>query len=444
MASKPGHSSDPLLPPVVSDVRGLPPVEVAENQRRRIELAMVAAVDRHGYAGTTLREVVALAGVSKSTFYDHFESKQECFLATFDEIVAAVAERVRVAYQADGDFRQKLTAAVSCLMQIAVAEPQAAMLAAVESLSLGSVGIANRERSSEAFEPLIKESFDRSPSRKSVPTTMVRGIAAGTRGVIYRHVRENRIDELPGTVDDLVDWALAYQARDSDIVRIAIRGAASSRGGGAPVDGTAGPDWREPPDSPRSRAELSQRERITRAIAQLVVEKGYETLSIPSISAKAGTSNQTFYENFDNKRAAFLAAFDAIAEAALVSIRAAYEETGEGTKGVGAAIRTALDHLAADELLARLTFLELQAAGAVALDRADSVMDRLTGSLPVALGMESARDGSEAVSRAIGSGCWSVVQHQLIKGGADSLPQLAPDLARMMLTPLSRPAASTR
>ena len=40
-----------------------------------------------GYADTTLRELVALAGVSKSTFYEHFESKQDCFLATFDDIV---------------------------------------------------------------------------------------------------------------------------------------------------------------------------------------------------------------------------------------------------------------------------------------------------------------------------------------------------------------------
>ena len=55
---------------------------------------MVEAVARHGYAGTTLRELVRLAGVSKTTFYEHFESKQECFLATFDEIITQVTERV--------------------------------------------------------------------------------------------------------------------------------------------------------------------------------------------------------------------------------------------------------------------------------------------------------------------------------------------------------------
>ena len=55
---------------------------------------MVEAVSDHGYPGTTLRELVSIAGVSKSTFYEHFESKQACFLATFDEVVARVTERV--------------------------------------------------------------------------------------------------------------------------------------------------------------------------------------------------------------------------------------------------------------------------------------------------------------------------------------------------------------
>ena len=51
---------------------------------------MLEAVSRHGYPATTVGELVALAGVSKSTFYEHFADKQECFLATFDEIVAQV------------------------------------------------------------------------------------------------------------------------------------------------------------------------------------------------------------------------------------------------------------------------------------------------------------------------------------------------------------------
>ena len=67
---------------------------MARNQRGRLQGAMVEAVARHGFADTTLRELVSLAGVSKSTFYEHFESKQDCFLATFDYIGLEVERRV--------------------------------------------------------------------------------------------------------------------------------------------------------------------------------------------------------------------------------------------------------------------------------------------------------------------------------------------------------------
>ena len=53
-------------------------------------------------AGTTLRELVRIAGVSKSTFYEHFESKQECFVATLDEIVARVTEQVESRLSPEG------------------------------------------------------------------------------------------------------------------------------------------------------------------------------------------------------------------------------------------------------------------------------------------------------------------------------------------------------
>ena len=69
---------------------------------------MVEAVSDHGYPGTTLRELVRIAGVSKSTFYEHFESKQECFVATLDEVVARVTEQVIT------PFARRATSANGC------------------------------------------------------------------------------------------------------------------------------------------------------------------------------------------------------------------------------------------------------------------------------------------------------------------------------------------
>ncbi len=398
---------------------------------------MVEAVARHGYAGTTLRELVRLAGVSKSTFYEHFESKQECFLATFDEIITQVTEQVGVAYREPGDFRERLVAALRVFMDIVVREPAAARLVTVESLTLGAAGVAHRERGSEVFEMTLRQSFEHSPAKEEVSALSIRAIASGIRGVIYRHLRAGNPEELPGLVEELVDWALLYQSPDGEEVRRAAAAASVPRSEAA--EGTGKElDWREPPDSDRSRAELTQRERIVRAVGRLVVEKGFETLSIPAISATAGTSNQTFYEHFGNKRDAFLAAFDISAAEGLYVTAKAFESATDQPERVGAGLRAMLEHIAGNELFARITFFDLQTAGPVALDRADLVNDSFTAFLKTdASGNPVERDLPKVLLEAVGSGAWSVIQHELASGRADSLPELAPELVRIVLKPFA-------
>jgi AcrR family transcriptional regulator len=413
------------------------PEEVARHQKARLRGAMVEAVARYGYGGTTLRELVRLAGVSKSTFYQRFDSKQACFLATFDEIIARVTERVTAAYREGGDFREKLDAALTQLMDLVVSEPAAANLAAVESLTLGAAGVAPRERGFEAFEAMIRESFEQSPSPQEVSAPTVRAIAAGIRGIVSRHLRAGRVAELPKLVPDIVEWALSYQEPDGDGVRRAQAAAEEPR----PESRRSKPelDWKEPPDSPRSRAELTQRERILRATGQLVVSNGYDTLSIPAISGRAGTSNQTFYEHFNSKRDAFIAAFDVTAAEGLRVTTEAFESATNRAEAVGSGMRAVLEHIASDELFARLTFFDLQTAGPVALDRADAALDSFIALLQnEARNRRSREPASKALLQAVGSGVWSVIQHELALGEATSLPNLAPELARILLVPFSR------
>ena len=46
------------------------------------------------------------------------------------------------AYREEGDFRERLVAALTVFMELVVSEPAAARLAAVESLTLGAAGVA--------------------------------------------------------------------------------------------------------------------------------------------------------------------------------------------------------------------------------------------------------------------------------------------------------------
>src|SRR3954465_9903368 len=70
--------------PLPRGPHGLERDVVLASQRGRMLGAMADAVARKTYAGTTVADGVAGAGVSRKTFYEHFRDKEECFLAGFD------------------------------------------------------------------------------------------------------------------------------------------------------------------------------------------------------------------------------------------------------------------------------------------------------------------------------------------------------------------------
>jgi AcrR family transcriptional regulator len=428
------NATEPLYPGLLGRGRAIGPERVARHQKARLQGAMIEAVARDGYAGTTLSGLVALAGVSRTTFYQHFESKEDCFLSTFDVIVEELTTRVRRAYRGEADFREGLVAALGAFMDLVVEEPAVASFGTVEWLTLGGAGVAHGERASTAFEELVAQSFEHSPSGVEVDAITTRAIVGGIRGVVYRRLRAGEQAQLPGLVEQLVGWALGYQRDDSPAMQRAARAAGEEWL--LPPRKPGAIDWTEPPDSRTSRAELSQRERIIRGAARVVVERGYGSLSIPAISAASGTSNQTFYENFASKREAFLAAFEALSEEAMRSTASAFEAAESRPERVGAGLRAMLTYIAGNELFARLAFFELPTAGPGALDRAELVLDAFTSYLAPGEPPGSAGTPVPPVIReALGSGVWAAIQYEIAHGRLASLPEKAPQFTRIALTP---------
>jgi AcrR family transcriptional regulator len=436
LGERPENRMESMFPRLTGPPGGISPRQIAEDQKARLEAAMLDAVGRHGYVETTVRELVTVAGVSKSTFYNHFKDKRECFLATFDEIVDRLSERMGTAYRGPTDFRERLLAALTVFMCLAVDEPAAVYLIAVDVLTLGVAGVEHRERASQRFEVLLRQSLAQSSPAETMPPTTARAVIAGIRGVAYWRLRAGEEKELPDFVDPLVDWALSYQRPEGELTRLAAAAAAEPAPPPPPRDDSL-PDWREPPDSPLSRRTLTQRQRIVRAAGRVVFERGYEALSIPAISGAAGVSNQTFYEHFSNKRDAFLAAFEELVGETIAATATAFAAAGDRPEAIGIGIRAMLEHIASDEVFAKIAFFELAAAGPAALDSGDAVLDGFTAFLrPGTVPSEFAGALPDVVREAIGSGIWGVLQYELSHGRLRRLPDLAPEVTRLALMPL--------
>src|SRR3954453_5643766 len=67
--------------------RHAPPLAVRQDRQRRGPGAAAAAATafaRMGYADATADAIAREAGMSKATFYEHFDNKESCLLALFE------------------------------------------------------------------------------------------------------------------------------------------------------------------------------------------------------------------------------------------------------------------------------------------------------------------------------------------------------------------------
>lgn len=416
--------------------KGLGRTVVERRQRTRLEKAMVEAVARHGYAETTVSELVRIAAVSKSTFYAHFEDKEDCFFVTLDTIIDEISARVGVAFHSHSGLEQGLAAALSSFADFLVGEAEAASLVVVDSLSLGAASVSHIERAGEAFEATLRQSLDREKTTIGQPSELaVRVIVGGIRTVIYRCLRAGRPEDFVKWLEPLLAWTLSYVSGRWGTYPVAARP--------LPEGALSHPDpdyipWSEPADSPLSRTRLSQQQRILRATAQEAARVGYPNLTIPAISTAAGTSNQTFYEHFESKEQAFVSAFEKVAKRAISAVFAAAVTESEWRTVIEAGIRGFLEYLAAEPLFGRLAFFELPTAGAAALDRADATVQIFTAPLE-GDGLPTEMPQLPKVQiEAIGGAIWWTIQCEIAAGNLETLPEMAPAICDIIFVPLSQ------
>jgi AcrR family transcriptional regulator len=73
-------------PPGGRPVLIMPQQRRKQTQRQRLVTGMIEATNRRGYAQANIAAVIAHAGVSRPTFYDYFEDRDACFLASIVEV----------------------------------------------------------------------------------------------------------------------------------------------------------------------------------------------------------------------------------------------------------------------------------------------------------------------------------------------------------------------
>lgn len=167
----------------------LPRERVSEVQRARMLLAARQVVAGEGYARMSVERVVAKAGVSRKTFYDVFENREDCFIDAFDDAIAHAERVVREPYEAERGWREKIRAGLAALLGLLEDEPELRTVCVVEALGAGPRVLEHRTRVVAALIAAVDEGRDE--AKKEAPPLAAEGVVGAVLAVIHARALQN-------------------------------------------------------------------------------------------------------------------------------------------------------------------------------------------------------------------------------------------------------------
>lgn len=390
--------------------RRLPAEEVARNQRERLFAALVAVVAEKGYEATRVADLLELSGVSRSAFYEHFKDKLECLLAALE---AFLGPTIATITEGDGQpyGEKKAWETLQAFLHLVVEQPATSRMCFVEIYAAGPRAVEEIDRMAGTFEDFLARALDRMPGREKMPPEVVSAVIGGLRKIIHSRLYRGEEDELIELIPQMGSWVLAYMPPPAPLRRPRSR----------PPAGASRPDGYDPA------------ERILRALASVVAEKGYPSMTVNDIASRASISLSTFYAHFADKEEAMLAAVDSGSAQMLATTLPAFRRAPDWPNAVRGAFESMFAFAAAEPEYTTLGAIDAYAAGRRVLKQRDRVMEGMEALLVP--GYERKPDASPIAAEAIGGAIYSMIYDQVKRGGAESMQEIAPLATYVALAP---------
>lgn len=252
-------------------------VRVGAAQRLRIISAMVALASENGAASTTVTELVRLAGVSRKTFYELFEDRGDCMLATTEHALALACERAEVGYRGGEQWIDGVRGGLEALLQFFDEKPQLARICIVQSAAAGPAALARRGEALGGFATVVDEG--RALARHQPPPLTAEGIVGGVVSVVTTRL----LSPEPAPLLDLVNPLMSA-------IVLPYRGQAAARKQlTRPVSPAPSPAAHRPTPDALDSLPLRLTHRTMAVLSAISAEPGLTNLEV---SERAGIGDQ--------------------------------------------------------------------------------------------------------------------------------------------------------
>lgn len=211
MPSLPEH----LLPAPVGRER-LPREVMEEHQRARVLEAATEVFAKRGYQGTTVDHIVSAASIGVGSFYSLFDGKQDCFLATYDRIIAEGRSRIEETVPADSPWPQRVLECLRVLLLMIEEQPLAARIALVEVQTAGHDALAHHQRTSDEAAEALHGGREHSTVASELPATLEYATVGGLTWFLQQRIAAGETAEagalLPEVLEIVVEPYLGAEA----------------------------------------------------------------------------------------------------------------------------------------------------------------------------------------------------------------------------------------
>ena len=183
---------------------GLPRNVVGLSQRDRLLWSMVRVIAEKSYDGVTVADVVARAGVSRTTFYEEFANKDECLFAAYEWVIDELVDYVSHAFHSELDWPERMRDALDALLRALAAEPDVAQMAVVEVPAAGPQGHQRYRDAVDRFLPFLEEGREYAERSAGVPPGIELMAVGGAEVIIFDEVVGGRVTEMPAMLPEIV------------------------------------------------------------------------------------------------------------------------------------------------------------------------------------------------------------------------------------------------
>ncbi len=174
----------------------IPRNENVNEYRNRLLDGMAASIKARGYAATTIADVVREAGVSRRTFYEHFDGRADCLIALHDGTSEAALRVLQGAIDPMHDWQVQVEQALAAYLGALACNPVLLRTLFLDLPGLGAPGLAARRRAHQAIADFMLKTVNDEHENMALSPDMAVAAVGGIHELVLQAIERDQVAAL--------------------------------------------------------------------------------------------------------------------------------------------------------------------------------------------------------------------------------------------------------